>query len=83
MQSKEDAAEDQGLKISVLLSTSENRGDHAADIRVAHDVRPGETVEEMVRRLLFRRRGHPRGPQPIPSDHIELRVVVESPEAES
>ena len=45
------------MKISVLLSTSSDRGDHAADISVAHDVRPGETVEDLVRRLLFRRRG--------------------------
>ena len=67
------------MRISVLLATSEDRGDHAADVRVAHDVRPGETVEELVRRLLFRRRGRggSRVPEPIPSDHIELRAVVE------
>ena len=70
------------MKISVLLSTSSDRGDHAADISVAHDVRPGETVEDLVRRLLFRRRGGARVPEPIPSDHIELRVVVEPPETE-
>ena len=72
----------QPMRISVLLVTSEDRGDHAADLRVAHDVGPGETVEDLVRRLLFRRRGGARVPEPIRSDHIELRVVVEPPEVD-
>lgn len=84
MTSNDLPGEDQAMKISVLLATSENRGDHAADLRVAHEVRPGETVEELVRRLLHRRRGRggSRVPEPIPSDHIELRVVVEPSEVD-
>lgn len=38
--------------ISVLLHTSEFRGDHAADVVEAHELNPGETVQELVERLL-------------------------------
>lgn len=40
-------------------------------------------ISVLVRRLLFHRRDGARAPEPIPSDHVELRVVVEPPEAEA
>lgn len=57
-------------QISVLLHTSEHRGDHAADIIMAIQPKEGETVVELVDRLL--------GPESRAhaTDHIELRVVA-------
>ena len=52
-------------KVSVLLRTSEYRGDHSTDIAVAHDIRPGETVSALVDRL-----------KPGPSEWIEIRAIV-------
>lgn len=54
------------MNISILLVTSEFRGDHAADVRIAHEVKPGETVEELVGRLIDSRNF---------ADVIELRRV--------
>lgn len=62
------------MKISVLHRTSENRGDHGADVVVAHDLLPGETVESLVERLMTRKH---RGLMQGPGDVIELRLVVE------
>lgn len=64
------------MKISVLLHTSEFRGDHAADVAEAHDVRPGETVEELVARLIPAK---PRSSyHALGYDRIELRRVQET-----
>lgn len=57
------------MKISVMLITSDFRGDHAADVFIAHELKPNETVKELVERLIKEDNlgGY--------SDHIELRVV--------
>lgn len=52
---------------TVSLVTSDYRGDHAADVQVAIDVRPGETVAALVARALAN--AHPR------EDHLALRLV--------
>lgn len=59
------------MRIHALLHTSDNRGDHAADIEIAHEVRDGETVEELVARVLVERGSHHYG------DYIALRVAKE------
>jgi len=66
--------------ISVLLRTSDFRGDHAADVARMFAVEPGETVQALVARLLevgphaptYRGNGTPD----VRSDHIELRLVA-------
>ena len=59
------------MKLSILRRMSDYRGDHSADISVAYDHRPDETLESMVRRVF--------GPHPdsFVSECIEVRVVVE------
>jgi hypothetical protein len=62
--------------IHATLCSQENRGDHAADVRIAFAVEPGETVEHLLHRVMrlgehaaaFRQ---PEGP----SSWIELRYV--------
>ena len=55
------------MKIQVTLVTSDYRGDHAADVRIAYEARDGETVAELVQRVRADKRG----------DCIELRVIEE------
>ncbi len=43
--------------ISIILRTAEYRGDHSADISIAHGLREGETVAELVERLLTAGKG--------------------------
>lgn len=54
------------IKLQFTLITSEYRGDHAADIRIAIEPRDGETIDAMLERIL--RKNH--------CDHIEARAVV-------
>lgn len=54
------------MKLNILLCTSENRGDHAADVKIAHEVKTDETVEELATRLFDGT-----------SDVIEIRMVLE------
>lgn len=51
--------------IKCLFITSENRGDHTADIYKLYDIKPNETVEELINRI-----GLTEG-----SDSIELKIV--------
>ena len=56
-------------KINVLLRTSEYRGDHSADLALAFDVKPGETVEALMQRMIaYSGRSHV---------WVELRQVIE------
>lgn len=55
------------MAYQITLVTSDYRGDHAADVTRAIDVREGETVEDLVARAL--ETAHPL------TDHLELRVV--------
>lgn len=61
------------MKLSVLLHTSEYRGDHSADVQVAYEVRPRETVEELAKRLLAGQ----------PGDYVAIRVAQELPHGDS
>lgn len=38
--------------LNVLLRTSDYRGDHAADVAIAHEVKDDESVLELADRLL-------------------------------
>jgi hypothetical protein len=58
------------LKIAVLHHTSEYRGDHAADVCKVVDLRPGETVEALVQRVMTQRAYF---------DRIELKIVERLP----
>lgn len=55
------------MKLSILLRTSDFRGDHAADVWIAHDVQPDENVTQLAERLLGS--SH--------CDVIEIRSVVD------
>lgn len=56
------------MNIKCLLITSENRGDHAADVYKVYDILPNETVEGLIKRcgMLW------------PTESIELKIVDES-----
>ena len=62
------------MKLSILLRTSEYRGDHAADIAVAHETVDNETVCTLVERLL---------PTDSKCDWIEIRRVAPHNKGES
>ena len=56
-------------KLTAVLHTSEYRGDHAADVEHHFDVKPGETVQQLVERAnWYRDMGT--------SDYISIHVVV-------
>lgn len=39
-------------KLSVILRTEKNLGNHGDIVSIAHDVRDGETVEQLMDRLI-------------------------------
>lgn len=53
--------------LSILLQTSDYRGDHDADVAIAHEYVPGETVSALVSRVLLNAKQE---------DRIELRLLV-------
>ncbi|HAM58709.1 MAG TPA: hypothetical protein DCQ64_26180 [Candidatus Rokubacteria bacterium] len=58
--------------IQITLRTADYRGDHAADVLVAYEAIPGETVEALVARLIGQ-----RGPYANPEHEvIEIRVTA-------
>jgi len=60
------------LEISILLKTSEYRGDHSADITEAFIADPDETVAELITRLGLQ---EPVNDKRRHVDHIEIRVA--------
>ncbi len=54
------------MKLSILKRTTEYRGDHSTDLLLAYDLRPGESVENLVARLRLQ-----------PNEVIEVRVMEE------
>jgi hypothetical protein len=60
------------MKISAILHTSEFRADHSADVEIAYEVLPGETVEDLVRRCQPEYIG-----KPAATDKLVLRIVQE------
>ena len=63
------------MKVSVLLRTRDFRGDHASDVAMAYELLPGETVEELVKRLMATTDG--TIPRESLSDWIELRPMIQ------
>lgn len=72
------------MKISVQLHTTDYRGDHSADVCQIHEVREGETVDELAARLLTRseynRKQGKRMAVVQPNDYVVIRPVVETDE---
>lgn len=72
-------------RVAVVLHTSEDRGDHAADIAVWYDLKPEETVLEVVERLLthqqtknkYGRPAYHHRMRPENGDYITIRVRVD------
>ena len=69
--------------ISVLVHKESYRGDHSADVAVAHEVRPGETVLDLVDRVMpwRERRGNGGIDEPDPKmfeEWIVIRRVVDA-----
>jgi len=58
-------------QVSIMLSGGSFRGDHTADVLIAYDYRPDETVAALVARVL--------GDKPRYygswGDHIQIRLV--------
>lgn len=54
------------MKLSILKRTSHFRGDHSADVLIAVEVLPGETVEGLMSRV-----------SPEITDTVEIRLVDE------
>ena len=54
------------MNICILEITSEYRGDHAAEVSVAHEYVPEESVENLIMRCLCGDKE---------KDHIELRII--------
>ena len=64
------------MKLSVIHRTEDYRGDHSADICIAHELRAGETVEHLATRLNLPD-GAARG------DVIEIRAIADEQAAET
>ena len=54
------------MQTHIIHRTEDYRGDHAADVAVGVNVKEGETVEQLVKRVLRQDR---------PQDWIELHIV--------
>ena len=61
----------EGLQVSIMFSGASFRGDHSADVLIAYDYRPDETVAELVARVL----GDKPPKYGFWSDHIQIRLV--------
>lgn len=53
------------MNLNIILSTSEYRGDHNADVSVALAHIPGETIDQLVRRSMM----------DSPTDSLIIRIV--------
>ena len=58
------------MKLSVLKRSFEYRGDHTADVTIACELEDGETVLDLLSRLI---------PNEDPKEWIEIRVMHEKP----
>lgn len=60
------------MQLNVTLVTSEYRGDHAADVRLAYNVDPSMSVHDLANKLLH------SGPDNTltPSAYVEIRIAV-------
>lgn len=64
------------LKISVSLLSEQNFGDHGAMMRRDFEVVPGETVEDLVRRVMPGIGKKFQKPNPV--DVIEIRLMTDA-----
>ena len=63
------------MKISIILKTTLFMGDHCTEVSIAHELKAGETVEELVSRLILPDSDF----HLFKTDSIELRKIVEAP----
>lgn len=61
------------MKISILLSTTDFRGDHEAEVRIAIEPLPDETVQHLAERILAERKQRE-------TDVVEIRCMREVPQ---
>ncbi len=40
------------MKLNILVWTTDYRGDHSADVRIAYEAQENETVQQLAERLL-------------------------------
>lgn len=71
------AAEQRPLDLAITTLETRNMGDHAARLQTAHQYVPGETVEELVRRV-FPLLGSAYGRHDA-TDELVIRVPVAPP----
>ena len=64
--------------IQITEHTSDDRGDHAADVTRAHKYIPGETVEALALRCLGPLPPDARNSATFDIDRIEIRYMVEA-----
>ena len=57
------------MKLSIIHRTREYRGDHSADITIAHELRDGKSVENLAERLKLADNAQK-------GDVIEIRAIV-------
>lgn len=71
---QEHSAEKQPMQVQITHHYGENRGDHAADVTIAHAYDPDETVADMVARIM----GFPVSQYrtPDPAAFVTIRVVA-------
>jgi hypothetical protein len=55
------------MKIAIVFITDHYRGDHAADVCIAYESIPGETIEQLIERVGLEEFYH----------HIEIRLMKE------
>ncbi len=60
------------MKVSIMLVTTDYRGDHSADVRIAYELQADESVDHLVKRLLS------SGSASRKVDYIELRIIEEA-----
>ena len=65
------------MKVSALLMTTDYRGDHSADVKIALDVYENMSIKELIETITtkFGRRGINSSAILSGGDYIELRVV--------
>ena len=69
------AVDGQQVPIQVTLRTEDYRGDHAADVSIAHEVDPATSVSDLVKRLLVSERRDGEYELEV-TNWIEIRVCV-------
>ena len=61
--------------IQAVLVTEDYRGDHGKDVRIALELKTGETVYQLIERVFDRLKRYRSGNKYRYQDHIELKLV--------